>query len=67
MVETNPFIALAAYLLAIVTAGLLIIISSLTFLYIEKPGIDAGKKTLQWLCQHREGQKKLLQKVAPQR
>jgi peptidoglycan/LPS O-acetylase OafA/YrhL len=46
---------------------LLIIISSLTFLYIEKPGIDAGKKTLQWLRQHREGQKKLPQKVAPQR
>lgn len=46
---------------------LLIIISSLTFLYIEKPGVNAGKKTLQWLRQNRKGQKKLPAKAAQQR
>ncbi|MGE8146458.1 acyltransferase family protein [Pseudomonas frederiksbergensis] len=34
-------------------ACLLIIISSLTFLYIEKPGINAGKHFLLWLRQGR--------------
>ncbi|QJI42732.1 acyltransferase [Pseudomonas sp. ADAK2] len=34
-------------------ACLLIIISSATFLYIEKPGINAGKHVLKWLRQGR--------------
>lgn len=45
-------------------ACLLIIISSLTFLYIEKPGINAGKKFLLWLRQGREADKRLAEKVA---
>ncbi|KOX99419.1 acyltransferase family protein [Pseudomonas nunensis] len=45
-------------------ACLLIIISSLTFLYIEKPGINAGKKVLQWLRQGREADKRLGEKIA---
>ncbi|MFJ2687982.1 acyltransferase family protein [Pseudomonas sp. NPDC087342] len=45
-------------------ACLLIIISSLTFLYIEKPGINAGKKVLQWLRQGREADKRLEEKIA---
>jgi peptidoglycan/LPS O-acetylase OafA/YrhL len=45
-------------------ACLLIIISSLTFLYIEKPGINAGKKVLQWLRQGREADKRLAEKIA---
>ncbi|MBV6824324.1 acyltransferase [Pseudomonas sp. PD9R] len=46
---------------------LLIIISSVTFLYIEKPGINAGKQTLQWLRQKRKGQKKHAEKAIQQR
>lgn len=46
---------------------LLIIISTLTYLFIEKPGINAGKRTLLWLRQNRKGQKKLSDKVAEQR
>ena len=38
---------------------LLIIISSLTFLYIEKPGITAGKKVLLWLRQGKKANKSL--------
>jgi peptidoglycan/LPS O-acetylase OafA/YrhL len=52
-------------LLALSTC-LLIIISSLTYLYIEKPGINAGKKTLHWLRQNRNGQIKRSQKVVQQ-
>ena len=37
-----------------VCSCLLIIISSLTYQYIEKPGINAGKKTLYWLRQNRK-------------
>jgi len=35
-----------------VCSCLLVIISSLTYQYIEKPGIDAGRKTLHWLRQN---------------
>ncbi|MFJ7798751.1 acyltransferase family protein [Pseudomonas sp. NPDC096950] len=45
-------------------ACLLIIVSSLTFLFIEKPGINAGKKVLQWLRQGREADKRLAEKIA---
>ena len=41
------FVALAA-----VASSLLIVISSLTFLFIEQPGMLAGKKTVRWLRQH---------------
>ena len=37
-----------------VCSCLLIIISSLTYQYIEKPGINAGRKTLHWLRQNRK-------------
>ena len=40
------FVALAA-----VASSLLIVISSLTFLFIEQPGMLAGKKTVRWLRQ----------------
>jgi peptidoglycan/LPS O-acetylase OafA/YrhL len=43
---------------------LLIIISSLTFLYIEKPGMTAGKRVLQWWRQGRNDGKRLTEKVA---
>jgi peptidoglycan/LPS O-acetylase OafA/YrhL len=43
---------------------LLIIISSLTFLYIEKPGITAGRKVLQWLRQRKKVDKALAEKIA---
>ncbi|RON58556.1 acyltransferase family protein [Pseudomonas frederiksbergensis] len=46
--ETWVFLPLMA-----LCACLLIIISSLTFLYIEKPGINAGKHFLLWLRQGR--------------
>jgi len=47
-----------------VCSCLLIIISSLTFLYIEKPGITAGRKVLQWLRQRKKADKALAEKVA---
>ena len=40
------FLALCA-----LCSSLLIVISSLTFLFIEKPGMSAGKKTVRWLRQ----------------
>ena len=43
---------------------LLIMISSLTFLYIEKPGIMAGRKVLQWLRQRKKADKALAEKIA---
>jgi peptidoglycan/LPS O-acetylase OafA/YrhL len=46
---------------------LLIIISSVTYLLIEKPGINAGKRILLWLRQDRKGQKHVSDKVAEQR
>jgi peptidoglycan/LPS O-acetylase OafA/YrhL len=46
---------------------LLIIISTLTYLYIEKPGINAGKKTLLWLRRSKKGQEKPSEKVVQQR
>lgn len=50
-------------LLAVCTC-LLIVISSLTFLYIEKPGMSAGRKLLQWLRQGKKAEKTLAEKVA---
>jgi peptidoglycan/LPS O-acetylase OafA/YrhL len=50
-----------------VCSCLLIIISSLTYLYIEKPGINAGKKTLHWLRQNRKPRKALPEETAQQR
>jgi peptidoglycan/LPS O-acetylase OafA/YrhL len=47
-----------------VCSCLLIIISSLTFLYIEKPGITAGRKVLQWLRQRKKADKALAEKIA---
>jgi len=47
-----------------VCSCLLIIISSLTFLYIEKPGITAGRKVLQWLRQGKKADKALAEKIA---
>jgi peptidoglycan/LPS O-acetylase OafA/YrhL len=49
-----------------VCSCLLIIISSLTYLYIEKPGIDAGKKTLHWLRQIRNARKELSENMVQQ-
>ena len=49
-----------------VCSCLLIIISSLTYQYIEKPGINAGKKTLHWLRQNRKAGEEL-EKTAQQR
>jgi peptidoglycan/LPS O-acetylase OafA/YrhL len=46
--ETWTFLPMMA-----LCACLLIIISSATFLYIEKPGINAGKHVLKWLRQGR--------------
>lgn len=50
-------------LLAICTC-LLILISSATFLYIELPGMAAGRKLLNWLRQRQKGDKRLSEKVA---
>lgn len=50
-----------------VCSCLLIIISSLAYLYIEKPGINAGKKTLHWLRQNRKPRKELPEETAQQR
>lgn len=50
-------------LLAVCTC-LLIVISSLTFLYVEKPGMAAGKKVLQWLRQGKKADKSLAEKIA---
>ena len=43
---------------------LLILISSVTFLYIEQPGMAAGKKVVHWLRQRQKGEKRLPEKVA---
>lgn len=50
--------------LVAVCTCLLILISSATFLYIELPGIAAGKKVLQWLRQRQKGEKSLSEKAA---
>ncbi|WP_223545682.1 acyltransferase family protein [Pseudomonas sp. A-B-19] len=50
-----------------VCSCLLIIISSLTYLYVEKPGINAGKITLRWLRQNRKPRRVLAQETAQQR
>ena len=42
-------------LLAALSSCLLIAISSLTFMYIEKPGIEAGKRAVHWLRQRTPG------------
>ncbi|UVK99258.1 acyltransferase [Pseudomonas sp. B21-048] len=57
--ETWTFLPLLA-----LCSCLLIIISSLTFLYIEQPGMTAGKNLLQWLRQRRKGGKSLVEKTA---
>jgi peptidoglycan/LPS O-acetylase OafA/YrhL len=57
--ETWTFLPLMA-----LCACLLIIISSLTFLYIEKPGITAGKKVLRWLRQGKSADKSLKERIA---
>jgi peptidoglycan/LPS O-acetylase OafA/YrhL len=49
-----------------VCACLLILISSVTFLYIEKPGMTAGKRVLQWLRQKGKDQKTLAEKASHQ-
>jgi len=43
---------------------LLILISSATFLYIEQPGMNAGKKVVQLIRQRQKGSKHLSEKVA---
>ncbi|AXJ02920.1 acyltransferase [Pseudomonas fluorescens] len=43
---------------------LLILISSATFLYIEQPGMNAGKKVVRWIRQRQKGSKQLAEKVA---
>lgn len=43
---------------------LLILISSATFLYIEQPGMNAGRNVVQWIRQRQKGSKKLSGKVA---
>ncbi|AWM89928.1 acyltransferase [Pseudomonas sp. 31-12] len=50
-------------LIAVCTC-LLIVISSLTFLYVEKPGMAAGQKVLQWLRQGKKADKGLAEKIA---
>jgi peptidoglycan/LPS O-acetylase OafA/YrhL len=50
--------------LVAVCTCLLILISSLTFLYIEQPGMNAGRKVTQWLRQRHKGNKPLAEKVA---
>ena len=45
-------------LLAALSSCLLIAISSLTFLYIEKPGMEAGKKVVRWLRQRTQAKAK---------
>lgn len=59
--DTSTFLTLLA-----VCSCLLIVISSLTFLYIEQPGINAGKKVLQWLRQgnSKKVDKGLTEKIA---
>jgi len=46
---------------------LLIVISSLTYVYIEKPGIQSGKNTLYWLRQNKKARKALAEESAQQR
>lgn len=59
--DTSTFLTLLA-----VCSCLLIVISSLTFLYIEQPGINAGKQVLQRLRQarSRKADKGLTEKIA---
>ncbi|KQN44839.1 acyltransferase [Pseudomonas sp. Leaf48] len=57
--ETWTFLPLMA-----LCSFLLIVISSLTYVYIEKPGITAGKKTLQWIRHNRKTRKEFSDEVA---
>jgi len=57
--ETAVYLPLVA-----VCTCLLILISSVTFLYIEQPGMTAGKKVVHWLRQRQKGEKRLPEKVA---
>ncbi|UFQ00750.1 acyltransferase family protein [Pseudomonas fitomaticsae] len=67
LVPFNPQNPMLYLLLMAVCSCLLIVIASLTFLYIEKPGIDAGRKFLQWLRQNRQNPKKLAEKAVQER
>ena len=58
MIQRTPLILpfdttepLTFVMLGALCCCLLIIVSSLTFLYIEKPGMNAGKKVVDWLRQ----------------
>ncbi|UVJ44445.1 acyltransferase [Pseudomonas sp. LS1212] len=55
-----PFLALIA-----LSSCLLIVLSSITFLFIEKPGIVAGKKVVQWLRRNRDTECVTAQETAP--
>jgi len=57
-----PFMVLLA-----ASCCLLIVISSLSFLLIEKPGMEAGKRVTQWLRERKKQQKGRAEKVAEQR
>lgn len=57
--ETAVYLPLVA-----VCTCLLILISSATFLYIEQPGMAAGKKVVHWLRQRQKGEKRLPEKIA---
>ncbi|SMQ27269.1 Peptidoglycan/LPS O-acetylase OafA/YrhL, contains acyltransferase and SGNH-hydrolase domains [Pseudomonas helmanticensis] len=57
--EANVYLPLIA-----ICTCLLILISSLSFLYIELPGMAAGKKVLLWIRSRQKGDKQLPEKVA---
>ena len=50
-------------LMAVCTC-LLILVSSATFLYIEQPGMNAGKRIVQWLRLRQNGSRPAVEKVA---
>jgi len=66
LMSFNPQNPAFYLLLMAVCSCLLIVIASLTFLYIEKPGIEAGKTFLHWLRQ-KQRPKKLAEEAARER
>ncbi|WP_438300501.1 acyltransferase family protein [Pseudomonas sp. NMS19W] len=66
LMSFNPQNPVFYLLLMAVCSCLLIVIASLTFLYIEKPGIEAGKTFLHWLRQ-KQRPKKLAEEAARER
>lgn len=65
MIQRTPLILpfdttepLTFVMLGALCCCLLIIVSSLTFLYIEKPGMNAGKKVVDWLRQRAQARAK---------